>query len=185
MFLSVALLIVVAMWQVSTTLASIALLVFVLSFRAVMRLLRRGPRVTRWLGSGEPKWVNGTLKASELGAFEVDLPCEKCGASNIGTEGGMWEGRRAFRTCDVCGFTQWWTAADNPPLVSPRRRPLKPQLQRSVCPKCDYHVEGTPLRREDRGSGVEVLVQQCPECGRSEIVVAARPGDSLHVDSRR
>jgi ssDNA-binding Zn-finger/Zn-ribbon topoisomerase 1 len=111
--------------------------------------------------------------------FEVDLPCERCGAPNIGQEAGEWDRGLIFRTCDTCGYTQWWTRNRSLSLVNRRRRPPKaeaPPEPRAVCVKCEYSLVGVPLRSEDRGTGKAVLVQQCPECGRAEVVVPRPPG---------
>lgn len=143
----------------------------------------RPPANVRWIVTSafRARWLKSAARRGRFGqpldgvpiaeSFEVDLPCERCGAPNVGQEAGETENGWVFRTCDTCGHTQWWRADTNPPRVRRRQRPAEPQAPRAFCPRCGYDLAGVPLRNEDRGSGRVVLVQQCSACGRAEVVV--------------
>ena len=162
----------------------VALVIFVIVVGWNVVLTRQSPARVRWLKYSArrskrkqrpervpiPVFMRGE-PPSIAESFEIDLPCAICSAANIGTEAGEWHDRAVFRTCDTCGSTQWWTNAENPPRVQRRERPVANQRPREACVQCGYALSGIPLREEDRGSGEVVFVQQCPECGRAEIVV--------------
>lgn len=127
----------------------------------------------RWLttASRQPRYHEPPPVAE---SFEIDLPCGRCGSPNVGTEAGEWhEGAypRVFRSCDSCGTTEWWSMNENPPRVRRRERPVKIREARAMCDNCGYDLTRCPLRRESRGGNREIRVQQCPECGRAEVVL--------------
>lgn len=130
------------------------------------------PRRWRWVAHTRNPREGALYVLPITESFEIDLPCVKCGAPNVGVEAAEWgEGRSAlavFRTCKECGDTHWWAPGENPPRV--RRREKAAGLPES-CTKCGYSLTGTPVKTEGRGSDRVAFVQQCPECGRAEFFV--------------
>jgi len=133
------------------------------AYGTVVQIGRRGIKSTRWFSSS--RLATTASYASEAERFEIDLPCIRCEAANIGTEAGELDDGNIFRTCSGCGHTHWWTPAMNPPRVRRRRRviELKP-----ICTRCGYSLVGTPIKSETSDAKGRVFVQQCPECGRTE-----------------
>ncbi len=126
---------------------------------------RKAPRSVRWLAHDRDS--NAAPPVAE--AFELTVPCEKCGAMNHGVEAAEHRGGdgvlRVFRTCKPCGHTQWWTSDRSPPRI---RRWHHADTASKSCPACGYSLKATPISPIDREGNVVVSERRCPECGRQE-----------------
>lgn len=133
------------------------------------------PRRWRWLAwqglRSRPQLIPPLSEA-----FEIDLPCERCGAHNIGVAAAEWVGDsgkiRIFRDCEACGRTQWWRAEDYPRRVRRRSKVAKLSDQ---CPVCGYALKGVPAHVEIVDAGRVAHSRQCPECGKSQFVTLPAP----------
>ncbi|MBY0308096.1 MAG: hypothetical protein K2Q09_05080 [Phycisphaerales bacterium] len=145
-------------WVVASLLAA--------SGAVALRVIRRhGPRRWRWVGHVRP---DPRLNPPVSERFELDVPCERCGAANVGIEAAEWRGEggkiQVFRTCGRCGHTQWW-GDPLPPRVRLRERRREVS---KACGGCGYVLEGIPLKRVDHEAGADVYTRLCPECGGSQ-----------------
>jgi hypothetical protein len=145
---------------------------------------RRGRVGERWLSS-RPLRSRPNHQGYTGELFEIDAKCDACGEPNIGVEGGDWSGEdgviRWFRTCGGCGVTKWWAAADCPPRI---RLGSRSKGFSETCKRCGYALAGTPIRRDERSTDRLVLTQQCPECGRTEVVVPQAGAGAADLSER-
>jgi hypothetical protein len=152
------------------------LTVFAIVWGIVQPVIRRkAPRGVRWVGHERDRFAPPPVSD----AFELTVPCERCGALNAGVEAAEWRGDdgvfRVFRTCAPCGHTQWWVNENAPPRI---RRWQHANAADRACAACGYSFAATPIVPVDREGNVIVSSRRCPECGRQEFFRRRDDADS-------